>query len=318
MKKYSYLLLLLLSLIILSCGDGQVNDAYPTTYLCTCNIDGSELEVAGLTWRGSYLADAVFTGDGRKLTDGARFMNFDGTDLNAIFLTPRDIRDYCFNSTGSDYFCISYGNDGFPSGLVKYNFLEDNYESIIDTINVYDISISKDDELLAVANWSTVYIIDISTKTITAELDLSTHGKVVFGNDNNELYFKENDNVGSPIKSINLTSLEIKEIASRGEITRHNQARTRFVYIYNNICEMLEIDGSSYNVTSLSSPNLRTYKPSMNRQGDLVVYHSYNNLIINYLDTIGEVLLRESIWKGVISPQGDKYLFYKTTKNGIK
>lgn len=315
MIKYSYLLLLLLSLGLISC----IEEGYsPSNYLCTCNIDGSGLQVAGANGRDARLLDAVFTGDGRKLTDGARFMNFDGTDYNAVFLTPRNIRDYCFNSTGTEYYCISYADDGFPSGLVKYNVLEDSYESISETIDLYNISISQDDNLLAVTNESKVYIIDIPTKIITKEFELASSGKVIFANNDRELYFKDSANIADPIKSINLTSLEIKIIASHGGVTRHNRNRTRFVYIYNDMCEMLEIDGGSSNVRFLSYPGIITYKPSINRQGDLVVYNAEEGLIINYVDTIGEVLLREGVYNGVISPTGDKYLFYESSKYPIE
>lgn len=328
MKNKNYMLLLL-SLILFSCSDstGPSEYIYRDKYLGTIDIDGTNLQIAGIQSYDEegfiiddvdnthpYFKDAVFSSDGTKLTNGNYYMNLDGTGYNSSVQANKRIGDFCFDSTGSNCFRIAYTSGVYNTEIQRYNYSTGSSETLIDSIKADKISISTDDNLLVVSqttnSWDSdlVYIIDIASKTILKKLNFISQSRKIFSQDNTELYYK--DKLDESIKAINIETLQIRRLAPHGEISYYNEDRTRFVFMYNYTCELLELDGNSYSYRTLSNASCSLASMSINRAGTIAIYKSRAGMMANYIDGIGEVLLGKNLSEVVISPTEEKFRFY--------
>ena len=322
----------MLSLVLLSCTDTTEPDYLHTNnFLGTVNIDGTNLLVAGIQHqngsgftiedvgeRPPFFRNAVFTPDGTKLTNGYIYMDVDGSNCHFIAETDRRIRDFCIDSSSSNCYIIS-SLDDYPSEIIKYNYNTNSSEILIDTIDADAISISTDDKLLLVSKkyysfyGDVIYIIDIASKTILKELSFSLKNRKIFSNDNTEIYYK--DNLDESIKAINIETLEIRRVAPHGEISIYNADRTRFIYHYNSTYELLELNGDSYSYRTLSNSPDNELRMSINRAGTIAIYKTTDGVMANYIDGIGEVYLGRNLTDAAIAPEGEKYLFYLSSKS---
>jgi hypothetical protein len=319
----------LLSLVLLSCTDStQPEYHHPEIkYLATENIDGTNLQIAGVQYYDEdgfaieeeenpliFFNNAVFTPDGSKLTNGDYFVNLDGSAFNSTVPENKRIGDFCFDSTGNNCFRIAHISGVYNTEIQCYNYNTNASETLIDSIKADKISISTDDNLLVVSQTTSsfsqdkVYIIDIASKTILKELNFISQSRKIFSYDNTELYYK--DRLDESIKAINIETLQIRRLAPHGEISCYNENRTRFVYMYNYTCELLELDGDTYSYRTLSNASVYVSAMSINRAGTIALYKSEDGLIANYIDGQGEVLLRKNFSEAILSPSQEKYLFY--------
>ncbi len=146
---------------------------------------------------------------------------------------------------------------------------------------------------------------------LTAQDQVFSGGTDIFANNDTEIYFRTSQG----LYSININTKEIIPIAPRGSLELRNQDANRFVYETGtgNI-EMLELNNGTYNYSIIN--NVPAINPSINKAGDKVLYTT-KGIRINYINGIGEqVIYSNRVIKAIISPTGDKVLFYQDIKGG--
>ena len=319
MKLIRIILILCLSITMMSCiGNKEIPDIIWTEVLGIMDIDGTNIQyIASESYNYNSLMrrKAHFTPDGKYLTNGRHIMNLDGSGYKQLVPDSLDIFKYCFdNITENMYLVSTIKNNRY---LCKININNNSVNIIYSLSNLNyhggDLTISNDNNklFLPFGNRFHIYYLD-SDSLVSLDIDGWTRFAIFANNDTELIYINHNQ---GGIGSVNIYNNETMIIAPRGSLELSNQDANRFVCETGtgNI-EMLELNNGTYNYSIIN--NVPAINPSINKAGDKVLYHLHG-IIINYLDGIGEqVIYSKSVPKAIISPTGDKVLFYQDIKGG--